>query len=190
MLEKSQRYSMTGPETGEMHAAPPWYALQVKARHERATAVHLSARSMEIYAPVYVTKERWSDRIKQLERPLFPGYVFCRFRTDQRLAVLTTPGVMSIVGFGTVPAPVSEDELQAVRAIARSGLPYSPWPYVRVGDGVRIEGGCMQGMRGTLVRTRDQFRVVVNIELLQRSVAVEIDRELVRAETSALRTTA
>jgi transcription antitermination factor NusG len=140
-----------------------------------------------VFAPVYLSKRRWSDRVKQLELPLFPGYVFCRFRSDQRLTVLTTPGIASIVGFGSVPAPVSDEEIASVRAITQSGLPYGPWPYVRIGDCVRIDTGCMRGMRGTLVRLRDDFRVVVNVELLQRSVAVEIDRELIALDTPAMR---
>ena len=174
----------------ETRRALPWHALQVRPRYERTTAEHLAARGTEVFAPVYASQRRWSDRIKQIDLPLFPGYVFCRYEAEQRRSVLTAPGVTSIVGFGTTPAPVSDEELEAVRAITVSGLPFGPWPYVRVGDRVRIEAGCMTGMQGTLVRMRDRYRVVVNVELLQRSVAVEIDRDLLTAEVKAMRTSA
>ena len=183
----SQHMEIARIGAGRETQAVPWYALRVKPRHERASAAQLSARGAEVFAPLYVSKRRWSDRVKQLELPLFPGYLFCRFRTEQRLAVLTTPGVASIVGFGSVPIPVSDEEIESVRAITRSGLPYGPWPYVRVGDSVRIDCGCMSGMRGTLVRVRDDFRVVVNVELLQRSVALEIDRGLITLDAHPLR---
>lgn len=158
----------------------PWRALRVRSRHDRVIAEHLSSRGIEYFAPSYIAKRRWSDRVKQLELPLFPGYVFCRFEPEQKRDVLTTPGVTSIVTFGSVLAEVSEEEIGAVRAIVASGRPYRPWPYMNVGDLVYIEGGCMEGLRGTLARERDEFRVVVNVEILRRSVAVEIDRDSIR----------
>ena len=159
----------------------PWYALHVKSRQELRTAEHLIVRGVETFAPTYKVRRRWSDRIKEVDLPLFPSYVFCRHTADQRHNVLTTPGVTSIVSFGNTPMPVSEEEMASVHAIVSSGMPFGPWPYVpRVGDRVRIEEGCMRGLSGFLVRMRDEFRVVVNVELLQRSVAVEIDRDLLR----------
>ena len=118
------------------------------------------------------------------------GYVFCRYEADQKRDVLTTPGVASIVSFGSAPADVSEEELGAVRKIVASGRPFRPWPYMRVGDLVSIEGGCMEGLRGTLARERDDFRVVVNVEILRRSVAVEIDRDSIRPVRDRMAVTA
>lgn len=138
---------------------------------------------MEPFTPQYTARRRWSDRWQAVTLPLFPGYIFCRFAAARRVDVLTTPGVASIVSVGSEPAPVSDDEIANVRRILASGRPYGPWPYPRVGDRVRIEAGCMQGLSGTLVRDTDGFRVVVSVELLQRSVAVEIDRELVEADS-------
>src|ERR1019366_2098736 len=174
----------------QTRAPAAWHALCIKPRHERVASDHLRSRGIEEFAPVYLTKRRWSDRIKMIEMPLFPGYVFCRFRAEQRRDVLTVPCVTSLVTFGNTPATISEDEIDAVRAITASGLPYGPWPYVRPGDYVRIEAGCMRGLTGTLVRVRDEMRVVVNVELLHRSVAVEIDRELLCPERRALSITA
>jgi len=156
-----------------------WYALTVKPRHERTAAHNLRQRGLEDFSPVYRARSRWSDRMKELELHLFPGYVFCRFTYAQRLQVLNTPSVTSIVSFGRMPAPVEDTEILAVRAIVASGYPARPWPYLEVGQRVRIENGCLAGLVGTLAREKDVCRVVVNVDLLQRSIAVEIDREAI-----------
>lgn len=156
----------------------PWYALTVKPRHERVTARSLRSKGLEEFSPVYRARRVWCDRIKELETELFPGYVFCRFSYEQRLLVLTTPGVTSIVGFGKRPVPVDDQEIEAVRAVVASGLPIQPWPYLRAGQRVRIEQGCLEGVAGIVLRDRDAFRVLINVEILQRTVAVEIDRAL------------
>jgi len=160
---------------------PFWYALTVKPRHERTAAQNLRQKGLEEYLPVYRARRRWSDRIKELELHLFPGYVFCRFSYKQRLQVLNTPGIASIVSFGKVAAPIDDGEITAIQAIVSSGLNVQPWPYLKVGQRIRIEEGCLTGLVGTLVREKDLCRVVMNVEILQRSVAVEIDRELVGA---------
>src|SRR5438045_3434869 len=155
-----------------------WYALTVKPRHERTAAQHLHQQDLEEFSPTYREKRRWHDRTKDLEVHLFPGYVFCRFTYQQRLSVLNTPGVTSVVGFGKTPAPIPPDEIAALQRIVSSGARAVPWPYVRVGEKVRIEEGALSGVTGTLLREKDVWRVVVCVELLQRSVAVEIDRRI------------
>jgi transcription antitermination factor NusG len=162
-------------------AGARWYALTVKPRHERTAAQNLRQKGLEDFSPVYRTRRRWSDRLKDLELHLFPGYVFCRFTYGERMQVLNTPSVTSIVGFGRMPTPVDEAEIEAVRRILASGYPALPWPYLKTGQQVRIEDGCLAGLTGTVVREKDTSRVVVNVELLQRSVAVEIDREFLGA---------
>jgi len=154
-----------------------WYALRAKPRHERTSSQHLREKGLEAFSPVYRAPRRWSDRIKEVELCLFPGYVFCRFSYEERLRVLGTPGIASIVGFARTPAPVPDGEIDAVRRMAASGYCLEPWPYLQVGESVRIEQGCLRGLHGALVRQKDRLRVVVNVELLQRSVAVEIDRQ-------------
>lgn len=160
------------------HARAEWYALTVKPRHERSAARNLRCRGLEEFSPVYRARRRWCDRVKELELPLFPGYVFCRFAYPQRMLVLNTPSVTSIVEFGRRPAPASDEEIAAVQAIVASGLPAGPWPYLRAGQKVRIEQGCLEGVAGILLREKDACRVLVSVEILQRSVAVEIDRAL------------
>jgi transcription antitermination factor NusG len=140
-------------------------------------AEQLQAKELEPYVPVYRARRRWSDRVKAIDLPLFPRYVFCRFDFERRLKVLSTPSVFSIVSFGGKPAAVGESELAAVRALVGSGLPVSPWPFLRAGQRVRITQGAMAGVEGILVREKNAFRVVVNVELLNCAAAVEIDRE-------------
>ncbi len=156
-----------------------WYALTVKPQHEKATAIALRRKGFEEFVPLYRSLRKWSDRVKNLDLPLFPGYVFCRFALDNRLGVLTAPGVNSIVGAGRQPAPVSGAEIEAIRAMVSSGLPVEPWPFIEVGQRVRIEGGSLDGLEGILTQVRNCWRVVVNVELLRRSVAVEIERDRV-----------
>ncbi len=156
-----------------------WFALTVKPRHEKVVAERLVARSLESYAPLYRDRRRWSDRMQTVELPLFPRYVFCRFSFADRLKVLSLPSVQSVVGFGGEPAPVGDEEIDAVKMLAGSGLAVAPWRYLSVGQRVRICEGPLSGLEGILAREKSAYRVVVNVELLQRAVAVEIDRDLV-----------
>jgi len=159
---------------------PPWFALTVKPRHEKAATAYLGRKGLEAYLPLYKARRRWSDRFREVEMCLFPGYVFCRFHFANRLDVLNVPSVHSVVGFGDRETPVSEQEIDSIRTILASGAPVLPWNFVKVGERVRIVDGSLCGIEGVLVRERDAWRVVVSVDLLQRSVAVEIDRELIR----------
>lgn len=152
-----------------------WFALTVAPRKEKTTAQLLRAAGLEDFLPLYTSKRRWSDRIKQIENPLFPGYVFCRFDPKVRRAVLKTPGVVSIVSFGRNPEPVDEAEIAALQAVCRSGLAATPWPRPKVGSKVRLQEGPLKGLEGILVEDK-KTRLVLSLTLLQRSVAVEIDQ--------------
>jgi transcription antitermination factor NusG len=156
---------------------PLWYALTVKPNHERAAAQALASKDLETFLPLYRSQRRWSDRIKELELPLFAGYVFCRFPSPERARILSTPGVNSVVGFGNQPAPVDDGEIRAVRTLVASGLSMGPWPFLRVGERVRVEAGPLCGVEGIVTQVKDAWRVVVSIELLQRSIAAEVDRD-------------
>ena len=162
-------------------SASRWFALVVKPRHEKAVEQNLRLRGLEPFVPLYSSRRSWSDRVKTVDFPLFPGYAFCRFSVLNRLAVLNTPGVASIVGFAKADTPVEDSEISAIQAILRSGLPVQPWPYLHPGTRVRIRGGALAGVEGTLLREKGVCHVVLSVELLQRSVAVEVDRELVSA---------
>ena len=154
-----------------------WFALVVRSQHEKMVASVLHSKGYEEFLPLYSVKRRWSDRIKQLELPLFPGYVFCRFDLNHRLPILITPGVILIVGAGKLPLPVDESEIAALQSIVKSGLETEPWPYLKVGQRVRIERGALEGVEGILTSIKKPFRLVVSVTLLQRSVAVEVDQD-------------
>src|SRR6266446_2287815 len=129
-----------------------WYALKVKPRHERTAAQYLHEKGFEEFSPLYTAIRRWSDRVKAVESCLFPGYVFCRFSYEERLQVLRTPSVMSILGFGRNPIPIPDEEILSIRRMLESGRSVEPWPYLRVGERVRIRRGCLEGLYGALVR--------------------------------------
>jgi transcription antitermination factor NusG len=143
-------------------------------------AVSLRSKEYEEFLPLYRSRNRWSDRLREVTVPLFPGYVFCRFDPARRLPIITTPGVVSVVGLGKTPQPVDPAEIEAIQALVRSGLPAVPWPYLRAGALVRIEHGALEGIEGILTAVKNEYRVVLSITLLHRSVAVEIDRGWIR----------
>ena len=159
----------------------PWFALQVRMRHETGVADHLEGKGYEWFLPLYKTRRRWSDRVKQVDSPLFPGYLFCRFNPHDRLPILKTPGVTQIVGYNHVPVPVDEQEIEAIRTLVASGVPNFPCAYLEVGSKVRIEAGALRGLEGILMELKGKRRLVLSITLLQRSVAVEIDSDAVSA---------
>jgi transcription antitermination factor NusG len=161
-----------------------WFALRVRSNYEKLVQGALQGKGYQEFLPLWRKRVRWSDRFKEIEVPLFPGYVFGKFDVNRRLPVLTIPGVVRVVGNGQWPEPVDEAELTQVRRFVSSGLPIGPWPFLQIGDRVLIESGSLTGLEGILVQTKTQCRVVVSVGLLQRSVAVEIDRACVRPLTS------
>lgn len=157
----------------------PWFALRIRSRFEKTTSTVLRSKGFEDFSPLYRSRRNWSDRVKEIELPLFPGYLFCRFNPLDRFPVLSTPGVVSVVGIGKVPQPVEEHEIEQIQSILASGIPAQPWPFLTIGQKVRISNGSLAGLEGLLVNIKNGFRLVVSVTLLQRSVAVEIDRESV-----------
>ena len=157
-----------------------WYAVRVRSRFEFTAVRLLREKGIEQFLPSYRSRRCWSDRIKELELPLFPGYVFCRFDARSPLSVLTTPGVVDIVGAGRTPSPVSDDEINAIQDICCSGLPVEPWPYLKAGRHIRIERGPLTGIEGVVIETKGCWRLVASISILGRSVAAEVEREWIR----------
>ena len=161
-------------------ASPAWYGVRVRARFEQTASAAFRGRGYEEYVPVVRSRRRWSDRIKELQTPLFPGYVFCRFDPGWKVPILECPGVLNIIGFANHAAPIPDEEIQAVRAMVRSGLPVQPYPFLKAGQKVHVERGPLAGVEGLIVEVKKEFRLVVSITLLQRSISAEIDREWVR----------
>lgn len=154
----------------------PWFAVQVRTSTEITAVNLLQNKGYECYLPIAKSRRRWSDRVKVLEAPLFPGYLFCRFDVHNRLPILKTPGVLQIVGVGKIPVPVDEMEISAIQQLGKSGLETQPWPFLQIGDFARITSGPLHGLTGIVVGVRSELRLVLSVSLLQRSVAVEVDR--------------
>ena len=164
----------------------PWFALRVRSQRETAVANRLNAKGYQVFLPTSPFQKRWSDRIKKTNRPLFPGYLFCKFDPADRLPILKTPWLFQIVGLGQTPVPVDDEELDAVRNLVMSGSAAEPWPYVEMGQKVRIRSGTFPGVAGVLTGFRGNRKLIVSLTLLRRSVAVEIDSALVSVEPVAV----
>ena len=157
----------------------PWVALVVRPRAERRVQKGLANMGLETFVPWHGVGRRWSDRVKIVEENLFPGYVFCHSTFADRLPVLQQAGVQSVVGFNRTPALISDTEISALRRAVESELPLGPWPFLKVGERVRIEKGVLAGVEGTLTRDSSAWRIVVSVDVLQRSIAVEVDRDMI-----------
>lgn len=154
---------------------PRWYAVYANVRHEKRVKDCLDGRMVECYLPSYRSIRRWQDRRKEVELPLFPGYLFVRIAYRSRLQVLTTPGVVHIVSFDGKPASICEDEIEALRRALARGINCEPHPYLKVGRRVRVRNGPLCGVEGTLIRRKEGYRLIISIELIMRSVATEVD---------------
>lgn len=166
---------------------PPgeWYAIRVKSKCERCVAVGLEGKGYPYLLPLSREFRKWSNRVRKVERILIPGYVFARFNPEKRLPVLTIPAVVHIVGTRLGPLRIADEEIAALQLIARSGTFAEPWPFAEVGQQVVVAGGPLRGLRGSLVEVKNQYRVVVSISLLRRSVAAEVDRSYVRVDSGS-----
>lgn len=157
-----------------------WFALRVRPRFEKVVATAVRNKGFEEFLPLCRRQRRWSDRHKLVDLPLFPGYIFCRLNPRHRLPLLVTPGVLYMVGVGKIPSPIDFREIEAIQCLVRSGLVAEPWPFLEIGQSVCVESGPLSGVEGVLMEVRKQHRIVLSVTLLQRSVAVEIEREWVR----------
>jgi transcription antitermination factor NusG len=158
----------------------PWYVVAVRPNFERSISLSFRDKGYETFLPVYRVRRKWSDRSKEIEVPLFPGYMFCRCDARERLPILQVPGVVSMLGFpGTGPIPVDEGEIDAIRTVLRSGLPVGPWPFLRKGSFVTVERGPLSGLEGIIIEVKSKCRLVVSVSILQRSVCAEIDHDWV-----------
>lgn len=154
---------------------PRWYAAYTCANHEKRIAQQLEERGVDHFLPLYETVRRWKDRRMRLHIPLFPGYVFVRLPLRDRLRVLTIPSIVRLVSFGDLPMALPESEMESLRKGLKAHLCAEPHPYLTTGRRVRIKSGPLEGMEGILVRRRGNFRVVLSIDLIMRSVVVDAD---------------
>jgi len=156
-----------------------WYALYVRSRHEKVVESGLRGKGYTAFSPSYRTKRKRVDRITEIDVPLFPGYVFCHFDSNNRLPILTTPGIVGLVGPRNRPQPVDDLEIASIRTIALSGRPVQPWPFLRSGQRIRLQAGPLMGAEGIFLRVKDEHHLIVSITLLQRSVSVVIETDAV-----------
>ena len=165
----------------------PWFAVYVKYRHEKIAALALRCKGYESFLPTYVKVHRVS---KKFELPLFPGYVFCRLEASNTLPVLTIPSVLSIIGTGRHPEPISELDMEGIKRVVASGLTPCPWPYVSKGQELRVTSGPLRGIQGVVVDASNERWLVLSIHLLHRSVAVKVERESISLDTISTATIA
>jgi transcription antitermination factor NusG len=184
-------YSVNEPMPGELNAeispsgtllasameSPKWFAVYTTPRHEKAVARHFESRVIESFLPLYREMHRWKNGCRvNVEQPLFPGYIFARIGRSNSTQVLSVPGVLLIVGSGREPQALPDFEIEALRSglhLRRS----EPHPYLVVGEKARIKSGSLAGMVGVLARKKNNLRVVLTLELIMRSVAVEVDAD-------------
>ena len=158
---------------------PRWYAAYTCSNHEKRVAEQLGLRCVEHVLPLYEASRRWKDRQVRLQLPLFPGYVFVRLAAYDRMLVLRTAGVVRLVGIGNTPTPIPDQEVAGLQGALREGARLEPHPYLSVGRRVRIVAGTLAGYEGILIRHKGNFRVVLSIDLIQRSMVVDMDASCV-----------
>jgi transcription antitermination factor NusG len=160
-----------------------WYAVYTCANHEKRVADQFLSRSVEHFLPQYESTRVWKDRKVRLQLPLFPGYLFVHLAAQERLRVLQVPGVVRLVGFNGSPTPMREEELERIREFLGQGWPAEPHPYLEAGRRTRVVRGPLAGMQGIVLRRKNRSRLVISFDLIQRSMAIEVDEaDLARAE--------
>jgi len=152
-----------------------WYAVHTRARHEKRVAERLATRSVEFFLPLYRSPHRWNDRTRAVEQPLLPGYLFVRIALQDRLLALEVPGVVRLLSFQGHPVPLPDEEVQQIRFAVHANLRMDPHPYLKVGSRVRVTRGPLEGTEGYVLRNKSEFRVVISLDMLMRSIAVEMD---------------
>lgn len=166
---------------GEAHTdagfKPRWYAAYTRSRHEKSVADLLQRKQVETFLPLYKTIRRWKNGDHRVELPLFPGYAFIHVALHDRLHVLRVPGVVRLVGFDGLPAPLEDAQVESLRQALSAGVKAIPHPYLTIGRRVRITAGPLTGREGILVRRRGSLRVVLSIDLIQRSMLVDLDAD-------------
>jgi transcription termination/antitermination protein NusG len=153
---------------------PRWYAIRTRSRHEKQVRDRLAAQGVEQLLPTVMRLRQWKDRKKEIEIPLFSGYCFTRFPWPERTVVLKVFGVVDIVGGGSSPEPIPDDEIEALKTLMASKLPYDAHPYLREGMVVEVKRGPLEGVRGILLRKAKRHRLVISIHLIRQAAAVEI----------------
>lgn len=152
-----------------------WYAVYTCANHEKQVARQLDLRAIECFLPLYERISRWKDRRMKIRLPLFSGYVFVRMVLEEKLRVLQIPGVVRLVGFNGTPTPLGDEEMETMRNGLTGGVHAEPCPYFSIGSHVRIKSGPLQGLKGVLLKKKNSCHLIISLDLIQRSIAVQVD---------------
>jgi len=172
------RQPLTAPMTETFEASSleaHWYAVYTRSRHEKTVAQQLAHKSVEHFLPLYETIRKWKNGRSKVRLPLFPGYLFVHIPLQERLQVLQVPGVVQLVGSGGVPLALPQLEIETIRDALVKGLQAYPHPYLKVGSRVRIRYGPLEGLQGILLRKKGKLRVVVSVDLIMRSISIDVD---------------
>ena len=166
------------PITPSVSEESRWYAIRTRSRHEKVVAHQLETQGIDVFLPLVTQMRKWSDRRKQIETALFPGYTFVRiaYSSRDRLRVLQTHGVANFVGAsGTVGTPIPDDQIDSIRTLITNNVPFKEYPFLRVGQRIRIRGGSLDGIEGMLVALNGTRTLVISVEPIQRSLCVQVD---------------
>jgi len=160
----------------EVAATSQWFAIQTKPRHEKSVAAELETKGITSFVPLYTIRKRWSDRYRSVELPLFANYAFTKIplRREARVAVLRTQGVVGFIGTRGMGTPIPSEEIESVQRIVQSQVAYAPYPFLSVGQGVRICGGSLDGVQGILLAKNGDESLVVSVQIIQRSLAIRV----------------
>jgi len=162
-------------------AGKSWFAVRTRARAEKVASLQIKSHGIEEFLPLYQVRRQWFDRVKTVNLPLFGGYLFCRCNRQALIKVMGASAVAEVIGFGNRSAAVPEYEIDAVKRLVASGLPATPSPFIREGAMVRIRSGALQGVTGRLAKIKNQFRFVISVEMLNRSVSIEVGPKIVES---------
>ncbi len=162
-----------------------WFALHTRSRFEKAVSEQLRAKQQNVFLPLYTSKRKWADRWKTVSMPLFSGYVFCRFNPLMRSTVMATTGVIDVVRNGRDPAPIEDNIIDALQTVVSSPLLTEPYAGIVPGERIVMTGGPLVGLQGSVVEIKNTLRFVISVDLLHRSVLVEIDKDWVAPLRSA-----
>ena len=165
------------PATGSREPEGSWFAVHTRARHEKKVDTLLRGKNIDTFLPVVTKVQRWSDRKKKIEFPLFPCYTFVRVSSsaEQFGKVLRTPGIVRIVGSGCEPLPVPKEQITSIRLLLDKNVPYWEHPFLRTGQRVRVRGGCLDGVEGILTEVKSNRTLVISADPIQRSIAIRAD---------------
>lgn len=165
---------------GKLNFESHWYALKTRYRHEKKVNERLQRKGVTSYLPLYSTNDNWNNRKKKVTEPLFSCYVFVKIPLKERLPVLQTEGAIRLVSFNNVPAPIPENQIDAIRQILQENMSFQKENYLALGKRVEVIHGPLKGIKGIVQKIKDQSRLVISIDFFQQSFSVNIDAEEIK----------